>query len=172
MKSASSLKPHDVVLLLKILSKDRSDWRQIDIALDLEISQGEVAKSLARLRKSGFLAEKRVNRSALIEFLIHGLKYTFPADIGSLTVGVPTAISSPIFKNKIIQSEEDVYVWPSSKGDVRGQAVFPLYAQLANVVLKDEQFYELLSLVEVLRIGRTRERKIAEEEIKKRIKST
>ena len=94
MKSVSSLKPHDVALLLKILSKGKSDWKQLDIALELKISQGEVAKSLVRLRKSGFLSAKRVNRSAVIEFLIHGLKYVFPADVGALAVGVPTAISS------------------------------------------------------------------------------
>ena len=43
MKSVSSLKPHDIALLLKILSKDKSDWKQLDIALELKISQGEVA---------------------------------------------------------------------------------------------------------------------------------
>ena len=171
MNRVGSLKPQDVALLLKVLSKGKSDWRQVDIALELGISQGEVAKSLARLRNSGFLSAKRVNRSAVIEFLIHGLKYAFPADIGALAVGVPTAMSSPFFKNKIVQGNEDNYVWPSSTGNMRGQVIVPFYSQLAEAALKDKKFYELLSLVEVLRIGRAREKKIAEEEIKKRIKS-
>ena len=171
MKSPSSLKPHDVALLLKVLSKGKDDWRQLDVALELNISQGEVAKSLARLRKSGFLSNKRVNRSATIEFLIHGLQYVFPAEIGALSVGVPTAMSSPFFENKITQGHEDHYVWPSSKGSMRGQVIVPFYPQLAEAVLKDKKFYEILSLVEVLRVGRTREKNIAKEEIRKIVKS-
>jgi hypothetical protein len=171
MKHVSSLKPQDVALLLKVLVKGKSNWRQVDISSELEISQGEVAKSLARLRKSGFIFDNRVNRSAVMEFLSHGLKYIFPADVGALAIGIPTGISAPFFKNKIVQGIEDVYVWPSSKGNMRGQVIVPFYPQLAEAVLKDNKFYELLSLVEVLRIGRTREKKIAEEELRKRIKS-
>ena len=62
-------------------------------------------------------------------------------------------------------------MWPSSKGGMRGQVIVPFYPQLAEAVLKDKKFYELLSLVEVLRVGRTREKKIAKEEIRKIVKS-
>lgn len=170
MKNISLLKPQDIPIILKVLIKRNNDWRQVDISSELEISQGEVAKSLSRLKKSGFILDKRVNKSAVTEFLIHGLKYTFPADIGSLTVGVPTAVSAPVFKNKILQDEDDIYVWPSSKGTVRGQALTPFYSQLAEAALKDEKFYELVSIVEALRMGRARERKIAESELREKFK--
>lgn len=171
MNSPSSLKPHDVVILLKALSKGECDWKQSEIASELELSQGEIAKSLGRLRNSGLIANRRVNRSAVVEFLIHGLKYVFPAKVGALAVGLPTAMSSSFFKNKIVQDDDDIFVWPTSKGNVRGQSIKPLYPRLTSAVLKDESLYELLSLVEILRIGRIRERQIAEEELKKRIKS-
>lgn len=171
MDKINSLKPQDIALLLKVFSKGKLEWRQVDLAAELEISQGEVAKSLSRLKRSGLVSQKLVNRSAMLEFLIHGLKYVFPISIGALAVGVPTAISSPFFKSKIAQGDWDSYVWPSSKGSARGQIIVPLYPQLVEAALKDEKFYELMSLVEVLRMGRARERKIAEEELRKKVKS-
>ena len=37
----------------------------------------------------------RLNRSALLEFLLHGIRYAFPAEKGSLTRGVPTGYAAP-----------------------------------------------------------------------------
>ena len=102
--------------------------------------------------------------------MIHGLKYTFPAELGALAVGVPTAMSAPLFESKILQGEDDIYVWPSPKGDMRGQIITPLYPNLAEAVLKDKDFYDFLAAIEVLRVGRSRERRLAEQEIKKRLK--
>ena len=53
------------------------------LASDLHLSSSEVHASLKRGRLSGLFAHnepKRVNRSALLEFLEHGLRYAFPAD--------------------------------------------------------------------------------------------
>ena len=102
------------------------------------------------------------------EFIIYGLKYVFPAQPGALVRGIPTAHSAyPI--NKLISSGNDIYVWPYAKGNVRGQAIEPLYKTLPEVVSYDKLFYELLVITDTIRVGRAREIKIAIEELKKRM---
>jgi hypothetical protein len=136
----------------------------------LEISQGEIAKSLSRLNFIGLVLGKRPNRLAAIEFITHGLKYAFPIELGPIGVGLPTAISIPVFDKVVIQSGEDIFVWPYHKGNKRGQIIKPLYPKLALAALKDQNFYEMMSAIEILRSGRVREKKYAEEFLLKRIK--
>ena len=106
-------------------------------------------------------------KSALEEFLIHGLKYVFPAEPGPLSRGVPTAHSAAPLSKKIISNEP--YVWPDADGDVRGQAIEPLYPSAPQAAKKDAKLYELLTLVDALRVGRVREQKLAAQELIKRI---
>lgn len=77
-------------------------------------------------------------------------------------MGVPTAISAPVHKKSVVQSGDDVFVWPSLKGKVRGQIIKPFYPKLAEAALKDEDFYDMMSAIEIIRMGRARERKAAE----------
>ena len=102
-----------------------------------------------------------------MEFLQYGIKYVFPQQPGAIVRGVPTAHSAPPL-NALIQSEEK-YVWPSGKGIARGQSIVPLFSSVIDAVKIDPFFYELLALVDTLRVGRTREREIAIKELKKRI---
>jgi hypothetical protein len=44
-----------------------------------------------------------------------------------------------------------------------------LYVSVPEAVLKDEVLYELLALVDALRVGRAREKEIAVAELKKRL---
>lgn len=170
MQQSISLKPQDVAILAKLLAIKGEDWRQIDIAIGLGISQGEIAKALYRLTKAGLIHEKRVNRTAALEFILHAIKYIFPAEVGALTAGVPTAISSPFHEKMVVQGS-DVYVWPSVHGQRKGQMIKPLYPELAEAALKDSEFYGLMSAIEILRIGRARERKMAEQYLEKKIKN-
>lgn len=172
MQQSSALKPQDVAVLVKLLIKCQEDWRQIDIAQEMGLSQGEVAKSLQRLEISGLIHGKRPNRAASLELLIHAIKYVFPVQLGSLSVGVPTGISSPAHEKMVVQNGEDVFVWPSSLGKKRGQVIKPLYPNLAEAALKDKEFYDLMAAVEILRVGRARERRLAEQYLEKRIMSS
>ncbi len=167
MRQKDSLKPQDIVLIAKLMLLPEEDWRQIDVANALLLPQGEVAKALVRLKKSGLLTNKRVNVSGALEFLSHGLKYVFPAELGAVAVGIPAAMSAPFFDPDLLQGEGDLYVWPSSLGKTRGQIIIPFYPKMPEAVFKDKSLYELMASIEVLRIGRARERKIAFEKIKK-----
>lgn len=168
-KMQPSMNPLDLLVLLKILSKEGQSWKQADLADELFISQSEVSKSLARSRFARLISGdgKKVSRLALMGLLEYGVPFIFPQQLGPLVRGVPTAHSAlPL--SEVIQSSEN-YVWPSGKGKVKGQAVLPLYPTVPKAVEKDQNLYELLALVDALRVGKAREKEIAIKELKTRI---
>lgn len=170
MKKHNGMRPQDIVVLLKIVSMHDINWRSIDIANALQISPSEVSEALNRCKIARLIdSHKRsVNVNSLKEFLISGIKYVFPTEPGAMVRGIPTAHSAfPI--NKHISSNEDVYVWPYAKGNKRGQAIEPLYITLPAIIKEGDLFYELLVIVDTIRIGRVREIKIAIEELEKRL---
>ena len=165
------MRPQDIVVLLKIIATDNNQWRNLDIAYSLKISPSEVSEVLNRCKIAKLInKEKReVHLNALTEFLVYGLKYVFPAEPGAIAKGIPTAHSASPIKEKIISSTES-YVWPNSKGNLRGQSIDPLYKTIPEAALEDQKFYELIALVDTIRIGKAREVKMAIDELKKRIR--
>ena len=61
------------------------------------------------------------------------------------------------------------YVWPDVKGEVMGLLIEPFYPKQVEAIKQDPIFYELLALVDVIRVGRVREVKYAVTELKKYI---
>ena len=163
------MKPQDIVLLLKIISMQNDSWNQLQTAAALNMSQSEISESVARSKYAGLLDSKgkKVMKLALMEFLEFGVKYVFPQRPGAIVRGIATAHSAAPL-NSIIVSEEH-YVWPSGKGNLRGQAIMPLYPSVVDAVQKDEMLHELLALVDAIRVGRAREKEIAINELKIRI---
>lgn len=163
------MRPHDIMVLLKIAAKGTQKWQMKDLAVELGISASEVSESINRSLQAGLLAndKKRLMKAALLEFLQYGLPYVFPQKPGALVRGVPTAHSAPPL-DKFIESSE-LYVWPSAKGNARGQTIEPLYSSVVIAIEKDRLLYELLALVDTLRVGRVREKQLAMEELKKRL---
>jgi hypothetical protein len=163
----------DIALLLKLVIQTEPRTPSKDLAESLFISPSEVSKSLKRSVESGLLfisdGEKRVNRSALMEFLMHGLKYTFPPARGSLVRGVPTATAAEPLKSRFLEDGEPPTVWPYSGGKVRGIALAPLYKGAPRAALRDPKFYSVLALCDAIRAGRTRERNLAVELLGKEI---
>ena len=172
MKQHHGMRPQDIVVLLKIVAINNDQWRNLDLAYTLKISQSEVSEVLNRCRIAKLInAEKRkVHLNALTEFLIYGLKYVFPAEPGAIMKGISTAHSASPMKEKISPGN-DSYVWPSSLGDSRGQAIEPLYKTIPQVVLNDMPFYELIVIADTIRIGRSREIQIAIDELNKRMRN-
>ena len=139
------------------------------MAKELVIGQSEMSKSLNRSKFAGLIdnSGRKVRRLALMDFLENGIQYVFPERPGSMVRGIPTSHSaSPL--NKHIQSDES-FVWPSAKGKLKGQAVNPLYKSVPEAVLNDPKLHELLALVDAIRVGNVREKKISVSELKDRI---
>jgi hypothetical protein len=114
----------DIALLLKLAIQDGPRLQSKDLAESLSISPSEVSKALKRCVEADLLyiagPEKRVNRSGLMEFLSHGLKYVFPPRRGSMVRGVLTAASAEPLKSRFLEDREPPAVWPYAEGTVRG----------------------------------------------------
>lgn len=169
MKSHNGMRPQDVVVLIKIIISKQDQWQYRDLASDLFLSVSEISESLSRSHIAGLVddSKRRVFQQSFMEFLEHGLRYVFPQQPGTMVVGVPTAHSQAFFKRKFPAELE--YVWPYLDGQARGLAISPLYAGVPKAALKDEQLHKLLASIDILRVGRAREKKIALEELRKSI---
>lgn len=168
-KNQNSMKPQDIVVLLKLIALNSDNWQQVPLAHSLKMSQSEVSQSVARSKFAGLLDDtgKRVMMQAFYDFLQYGLAVVFPVKPGAIVRGIPTAHSAAPLNMEISSGEN--YVWPFAMGSVRGHGITPLYASVPQAALEDEQLYELLSLVDALRVGKVREKNLAIQELKHRI---
>ena len=164
------MKPQDLVILLKIIILGNKSWRITDLAASLYLSQSEVSKSLARMVYSGLIDEgkKEPSRGALFDLIATSVQFIFPIKPGQVLKGIPTGHSCAPLKSKIVSSQD--YVWAHAEGQMRGESIEPLYKNLPKAAIKDEALYELLSLIDTMRVGKAREKKIALVEIRKRFK--
>lgn len=172
MKNHNGMRPQDVVILLKLSTIKSELWRMQDIASSLQISASEVSESLQRSAQARLVSDNKrtIFSVSFLEFLIYGLKYVFPVAPGSVVRGIPTAHSAPPLNQTIVASATDNYVWADSKGTIRGQAIVPLYKTVPKIALENPALYELLALVDAIRVGKAREVKLAIDELSKRLK--
>ena len=163
------MRPQDVAILLKIISKNSHNWQIVELANSLRISISEISESLNRSRIAGLIDynKKKVNRQNLFEFLEHGVRYVFPQEPGAMVRGIPTAHSHSSMKKNFVSNVD--YVWPASNGKAMGLMIEPFYPKQVEAVGEDEIYYKLLSLVDVIRVGKVREVKYAVTELKKNI---
>lgn len=171
MRPQQGVKPQDVLILLKMVCWRDKDWLSVDIARELGISPAEVSMALERARRVGFLDAKKksVMKAPFLEFLLHAVKYVFPAEPGPFRRGIPTAHSAPPLAKRIVSEDNDQYVWAHDEGKVRGQCIPPLYETAPDAARRDPKLYEFLALIDALRVGRARERGIAAQEIESRL---
>lgn len=156
-----SLRPHDVCVALQIALQPEFTFRSL--AQDVGLSVGECHNAAGRLEKARlYLPHRRsINREALSRFLQDGVPYAFPGLLGAETRGVPTAHSGPALRDRFV--EDQPIVWPWDEGRARGSALAPLCKSAPALKTSNPQLYDLLTLVDALRIGRARERQTASE---------
>jgi len=141
------------------------------------ISKSEVNASLRRSIAVGMAKLDRksklpkTNISALLEFIVHGIKYVFPANPSAIVRGIATSFAAPILKGKLMSAGEFIYVWPDAIGNEKGQSVVPLYKTVPMAVKRDPRLYEFLALVDAIRLGAGRESSYAAKELKKRLRA-
>ena len=82
---------------------------------------------------------------------------------------MPTAWAAPVLAEKISAAGQLPPVWPDPEGKVQGAAVEPLYSSVPGAARSHPALYDLLALVDALRIGRARERSIAQAELGERL---
>jgi len=170
MRKHNGMRPQDVVTLLKVLTFKDKSWIFADIAASIGISESEVSCAMERNRIAGLVnpAKNTVNRLALREFLIYGIKYVFPPQVGHSARGIATAHSAPPV-NQYIRDTGEKYVWSYYKGTKRGNTIAPLYDKIPKIIGAEVELYEYLTIIDTLRIGKTREVEIAIAELDKRL---
>lgn len=161
----------DVVVLLKLLlERRRKPFAQL--SKELGISASEIHAAVARGIQAGLIsAESRTPlRKPLEDYLLRGVRYAFPAKPGPVARGVPTAYAAPPLSEQMSQDDLPP-VWSDPEGSVRGVAVEPLHPAVPHAAKADPALYALLALVDTLRVGRARERKLAEAELIQRLRN-
>lgn len=167
------LKPQDILILLKVVTMKGRQWTYASLASELFMSASEVHAAIKRASTARLwdTHTKFPFRRPLVEFIVHGLKYAFPPNHGGIVRGMPTACDAPPLNRVIAPPEEFPLVWPDPEGTVRGCELLPLYRSVTKAAAVDPELYELLTLVDAVRVGKARERKIAVEELKNRMMS-
>lgn len=170
------LKSQDCLILLKLLADQDKVWSQRELSKELMISLSEINSGIKRLIVAGLLRKTQGAQfvpilAAAEEFIISGLKYIFPTKLGEYTRGIPTAVAAPLFKDKIVLGNDPIPVWPYAFGENKGVALNPLHPSVPKSLrdYPDESFYELLVLIDAIRIGRARERNIAIKLLKEKL---
>jgi hypothetical protein len=171
------LKSQDCIILLKLLANPDVKWSQRQLADALCISLAETNAGLKRLVTAGLLRKSGQSQfipllASAEEFLINGLKYLIPAELGEYTRGIPTAAGASLFRGKLALGEEPSPVWPDAQGSQRGVALNPIHPKITTALnnTPDQTFYELLVLIDSIRAGRPRERNMAIQLLKNRIR--
>jgi hypothetical protein len=167
MVSQVTMRPVDVPVALRLAEEPELSYEALHN--DLGISTSTAFQAVARLGAAGIVYPhaRKVNRRNLLEFLLHGVKYVFPAEIRGVVKGVPTAFAGPPLADKIAHSM--AVVWPDPQGSVIGESVAPLYPGATRLPQRCPGVYEMLTLVDAVRMGRARERKLAGEKLRRRL---
>lgn len=152
-----------------------SQYSTRSLALSTGISKSQVNLAMRRCFDVG-LAKRdrksdlpRVHTKVLLDFIVYGLKYVFPAKLGAVTRGITTSLASPVLEGKLISTGDLLPVWPDPLGKTKGQTVEPLFKSATYAVRRDAELYALLALVDAIRIGQPRERNLAAELLAERL---
>lgn len=166
------LKKQDIVILAKLLGSGDADMPYAELGKRLFISPSEVHASCRRLMDSRLLSLTRTPiREAVLEFLIHGFKYVFPPEYRPRLIrGIPTSYAAPVARGVFTDDAGPLPVWPSSTGSTRGQGVEPLYPSVVKFIEQDAKLYALLALLDMIRMGKAREVKWAEQKLREALR--
>jgi hypothetical protein len=168
-----ALHPQDLLVLYKVVANDEKASTLAGLARGVGMSFSQMHRSIERCVESGLARRDKgpftVNRAALLEFAIHGARYAFAVKPGAKQRGIPTAHGAPPISNEIVSPEGEAPVWPHPDGTLRGPALEPLSKYAADAALADPALYELLALQDCLRIGRARERVLAEKHLRQKL---
>ena len=168
------LKPQDLVVSLKLAMLPLSPRpTYATLATSLAMSTSEVHGAVKRAQAAKLINQMdstlRVDRRNLVEFVVHGVKYAFPPERGSLTRGTPTAYAAPPMNKEFVPDSDPPPVWPDPEGTVRGFEFSPLTKHVPKAARQDPALYEVLALIDAVRDGRARERQYAEKELALRL---
>ena len=160
------LKPQDLLVLLKVAAHPPQRWTYAALGEALSMSASEAHASVKRAVGCGLaVAAGRGDwspvRASLLEFMQHGVRFVWPATSGPIKRGVPTAFGAQPLASLVNAAPGEAPVWAHPKGTAKGPTLSPLYRTAPQAALADPELHRLLALLDGLRTGRARERKLA-----------
>lgn len=167
------LKPQDLVVALKVCVNGERGFLLATLAEELQMAVSAIHGSIKRCEQARLLSRAggslQAIRPAIAEFAVHGARYAFPAVPGSLTRGMATAIAGPSLRQHFDLENALVPVWPDVHGDVYGTSLIPLYHTVPAACRLDDKLFDVLTLLDALRVGAARERKLAASLLEERL---
>jgi hypothetical protein len=159
------LKPQDLLVAMKLAAHPGERGTFPALGRSLGLSASEARYALRRAALSGLVSERTREAvvPALREFLLHGARYSFPAERGRRVRGLPTATSAPPLAEHIASGSEDALVWRYAEGTVRGESISPIYPSAPQAAALDPKLHRLLALLDGVRVGGSRVRSVAME---------
>lgn len=160
------LKPQDLLVLLKVAAHPEQHWTYAALGAALSMSPSETHASVKRALAAGLAVTHAPGgwslvRPALLEFVLHGVRYVWPAIPGPAKRGVPTSVGAEPLASQVNVAPGEAPVWAHPGGPAKGPTLSPLYRTAPQAALADPALHRLLALVDALRIGRARERALA-----------
>jgi hypothetical protein len=161
------LRPHDVAVALELVRAPAPSYPVL--AARTALSVGESHNSVRRLAAARLVEpdSRSVNKRALMEFLVQGVPYAFPAQLGPATAGVPTAHAGPLTGGAV--RDAAMIVWPVPSGPERGASLAPLCPGAPTFVEENPVLYRWLTLVDALRVMDPRERGAVERVLRREL---
>lgn len=168
------IKSQDVLVVLKLLSHGGKRGTFATLGRELGLSASETNAGFHRARTAGLIhpLNDLPVKSAVAEFLIHGLKYLLPVSPGKRTRGIATSYAAPPLAAhfNVSANDRDILVWPDPDGQVAGLEIRPICRSAPQAAGRDPLLYEWLVLADAMRgAGRARERELAESIIRERL---
>ena len=132
-----------------------------------KISVSEAFAAVKRLREANLVNSARgLKRRNVEEFLLHALRYMFPLKVtGEIANGMPTGFAAPV-SSEAFAVRGVVPVWNSRHGVIEGRVCEPIYPTAPDAAAEDSEVYAHLALMDMLRGGRLRERRFAEDKLR------
>lgn len=164
---------HDDDSALKTISME---WTYQQLSNSLGISASECHGAVSRCLQNQLLRLSRKTQRPIpiarniTEFCVHGLKYMLPIEVGAVVRGIPTTYASPVLVGQLLGAGDLPYVWPDGTGKVMGISLLPIHKSVTKAVKNDPILYELLALVDSIRMGHAREAELAKNLFIQRVK--
>lgn len=168
-----SLKPQDLVVALKIAVNGRREFLLTTLGAELGLVVSAIHGCIGRCEQARLLSRAaggiRAVRPALLEFVIHGARYAYPAVQGTLTRGMATSLAGPSLREYFDQSKAMPPVWPDPLGESYGPSLTPLHHIVPEACRRDKGLLDVLTLLDAVRVGAARERELASKLLEERL---
>ena len=160
------LKPQDTLLAVKYWSlKERNQESSVrSISETTGISVSEISKGAKRLKAARLLVERDrklfIESKALFEWLGYGVRYAYANESTGYGRGMETSWNCPLLESEMVPPSPPI-VWPVSGGNTEGAFIKPIHEAVPFAAKHDDQLYQMMSLIESIRMGKPRELEIA-----------